>query len=174
MEQPLQNETSEDKTMHDQVGQSDFENLDEDQITQEDDPDYSSERNRSRSFRESYTGDRQGDQSNPENKTITWSWTRSTRDSYVSGRCSDTGKLNCLIRMSVGEGRYKSLTENTWDRLISHSALHRGFSVPDGQCSMADLKPKGPIGSVGPPSGGQAISLTPLFPLYSTGFCCSV
>ena len=42
LEQPLQNETSEDEIMHDQVGQSEFENSDEDQIMQDDDLDYSS------------------------------------------------------------------------------------------------------------------------------------
>ena len=36
LEQPLENETSEDEIMHDQVGQNKFENLDEDQIIQED------------------------------------------------------------------------------------------------------------------------------------------
>ena len=36
LEQPLQNETSEDEIMHDQVGQNEFENSDEDQIMQED------------------------------------------------------------------------------------------------------------------------------------------
>ena len=45
MEQPLQNETSEDKIMHDQVGQNEFENSDQDQIMQ----DYISVRGRSRS-----------------------------------------------------------------------------------------------------------------------------
>ena len=35
--------------MHDQVGQNEFENSDQDQIMQEDDPDYSSVRDRSRS-----------------------------------------------------------------------------------------------------------------------------
>ena len=39
LEQTLQNEMSEDKIMHDQVGQSDFKNSDEDQIMQEDDLD---------------------------------------------------------------------------------------------------------------------------------------
>ena len=52
LEQPLQNETSEDEIMHDQVGLSEFENLDEDQIMQEDDLDYSSVWDRSRSPRE--------------------------------------------------------------------------------------------------------------------------
>ena len=45
-EQPLQYETSEPEIMHDQVGQSDFENSDEDQIMQEDDVDFSSVRDR--------------------------------------------------------------------------------------------------------------------------------
>ena len=39
LEQPLLNETSEDEIMHDQVGQSEFEDSDEDQIMQEDDID---------------------------------------------------------------------------------------------------------------------------------------
>ena len=43
---------SEDEIMHDQVSQSNFENLDEDQIMQEDDLDYSSVLDRSRSPRE--------------------------------------------------------------------------------------------------------------------------
>ena len=42
LEQPLQNEMSEDGIMHDQVGQSEFENSYEDQIMQEDNLDYSS------------------------------------------------------------------------------------------------------------------------------------
>ena len=40
LEQPLQNEMTEDEIMHDQVGQNEFENLDEDQIMQEDNLDY--------------------------------------------------------------------------------------------------------------------------------------
>ena len=40
LEQPLENETSENEIMHNQVGQNEFENLHDDQITQEDDPDY--------------------------------------------------------------------------------------------------------------------------------------
>ena len=47
--------------MHDQVGQSDFENLDEDQMMQEDDLDYSSVRDRSRPPQERNTGERQGE-----------------------------------------------------------------------------------------------------------------
>ena len=78
LEQPLQNETSEDEIMHDQVGQNEFENSDEDQIMQEDGLDYSSVRDRSRSPRERNTGERQAEQSNPENETITRS-TRPTR-----------------------------------------------------------------------------------------------
>ena len=77
LKQPLQNETSEDEIMHDQVGQNEFENSDEHQIMQ-DDPDYSSVWNESRSPKERNTGERQGDQSNPENETITRS-TRPTR-----------------------------------------------------------------------------------------------
>ena len=49
LEQPLQNEKSEGEIMHDLVGQNEFENSDEDQIMQEDDLDYSSVRDRSRS-----------------------------------------------------------------------------------------------------------------------------
>ena len=45
--------------MHDQVGQSEFEDSDEDQIMHEDDPDYSSVRDRSISSRERNTGERQ-------------------------------------------------------------------------------------------------------------------
>ena len=48
-DQPLQNEMSEDEKIHDQMGQNEFENSDGDQIMQEDDPDYCSERDRSRS-----------------------------------------------------------------------------------------------------------------------------
>ena len=58
MEQTLQNEMSEDEIMHDQVGQNEFENSDEDQIMQEDDLDYCSVRDRSRSLRERNTGER--------------------------------------------------------------------------------------------------------------------
>ena len=47
LEQPLQNETSKVKIMLDQVGQNEFENLDEDQIMQEDGSDYSSVRDKS-------------------------------------------------------------------------------------------------------------------------------
>ena len=39
LEEPLLNETSENEIIHDQVGQSEFETLDEDQIMQEDDLD---------------------------------------------------------------------------------------------------------------------------------------
>ena len=52
LEQPSPNETSEDEIMHNQVGQSEFENSDEDQIMQEDASDYSTVRDRSRSPRE--------------------------------------------------------------------------------------------------------------------------
>ena len=71
LEHALQNETSEDELMPDQVGQNEFENSDEDQIMQEDDLDYSSVRDRSRSPRKRNTGERQGEQSNLENETIT-------------------------------------------------------------------------------------------------------
>ena len=64
--------------MHDQVGQDEFENSDEDQIMQEDDLDYSSVWDRSRSPRERNTGERQGEQSNPENETIARRSTRPT------------------------------------------------------------------------------------------------
>ena len=56
LEQPLQNETSEDEIMHDQVGQNEFENSDEDPIMQEDNPDNSSVRDRSRFHIERNTG----------------------------------------------------------------------------------------------------------------------
>ena len=56
LEQPLKNETSKDKIMHDQVGQNEFENSNEDQIMQEDDLDYNSVRDRSRSPEERNTG----------------------------------------------------------------------------------------------------------------------
>ena len=82
MEQPLQNETSEDEIMFDQVGQKEFENSDEDQIMQEDDLDYCSVRDRSRSPRKRNTGERQREQSNPENETIT---RRSTRPTTFQG-----------------------------------------------------------------------------------------
>ena len=65
LEQPLQNETSKDEIMHEQVGQSEFENSDENQIMQEDDLEYSSVRDRSRSPRERNTGER-----DKESKTI--------------------------------------------------------------------------------------------------------
>ena len=74
LEQPLQNETPEDEIMQDKVSQSELENSDEDKIMKEDDLDYSSVRNRSRSPRERNTGG----QSNPENETITRRNTRPT------------------------------------------------------------------------------------------------
>ena len=64
--------------MYDQVGQNEYENSDEDQIMQEDDFDYISVQDRSRSPRERNTGERQEEQSNPENETIIRS-TRPTR-----------------------------------------------------------------------------------------------
>ena len=76
MEQPLQNETSEDEIMDDQLGQNEFENSNEDQMIQEADPDYSIERDKSRSPR---GRKRQEEQSNPENETITRRSTRATR-----------------------------------------------------------------------------------------------
>ena len=57
LEQPLQNEMSKDEIMHDQVGQNELENSDEDQIMQEDNLDYSSVRDRSRSPRERNIGE---------------------------------------------------------------------------------------------------------------------
>ena len=71
LEQPLKNEMSEDEIMHDQVSQSEFEDSDEDQIMQEDNLDYNTVRDRSRSTSERNTGERLGEQSNPENETIT-------------------------------------------------------------------------------------------------------
>ena len=65
--------------MHDQVGQNEFENSDEDQIMQENNPDYSSVRDRSRSSGERNTGERQGEQSTSENETITRRSTKPTR-----------------------------------------------------------------------------------------------
>ena len=64
--------------MYDQVGQNEFENSDGDQIMQEDDLNYSLVRDRSRSPRERSTGERQGEQSNPEKETITRRSTRPT------------------------------------------------------------------------------------------------
>ena len=52
---------------------------DEDQIMQEDDLDYKLVWDRSRSPREKSTWERQGEQSNHENETITWRSTRPTR-----------------------------------------------------------------------------------------------
>ena len=79
LEQTLQNEMSEDGIMHDQVGQNEFENSDEDQIMQEDNPGYSLVQDRSRSLRERNMGERQGEQSNLKNETITKRSTRPTR-----------------------------------------------------------------------------------------------
>ena len=79
LKHPLLNVMSEDEIMHDQVGQSEFENLDEDQIMQEDNLDYSSIWERSRSPRERNMGERQVEQSNLENETITRRSTRPTR-----------------------------------------------------------------------------------------------
>ena len=64
--------------MHDQVGQNEFETSDEDLIKLEDGLDYTSGKERSRSLRERNTGERQEEQSNPENETITRS-SRATR-----------------------------------------------------------------------------------------------
>ena len=66
-----QNETSEDEIMHDQVGHNAFKNLDKDPIMLADDLDYSSVRDRSSFPSERNTRERQGEQSNPDNETIT-------------------------------------------------------------------------------------------------------
>ena len=79
MEQPLQNETSEDEIMRDGVDQNEFENSAEDQIMQEDDFNYSSVLDRCRSHRERNTEERQGKQNDPENETITRRSTRPAR-----------------------------------------------------------------------------------------------
>ena len=79
LEQPLQNEMLEDEIMHDQVGKNEFENSDEVKIMQEDDLDYGSVRDRSRSPRERNTEERQEEHSNPENKTINRRSTRPTK-----------------------------------------------------------------------------------------------
>ena len=50
---------------------NEFENSDEDRTMQEDNPGYSLVRNRWTSPRERNTGERQGEQSNPENERIT-------------------------------------------------------------------------------------------------------
>ena len=71
LEQPFHKETSEDKTMQDQASQNEFENSDEDQIMQEDNLDYNSVRDWSRSPKERNMGERQREQINPENETIT-------------------------------------------------------------------------------------------------------
>ena len=64
--------------MNNQVGENELENSDEDQMMQEDDSDYSLVRDKPRSTRERNTGERQREQSNPENERITRS-TRPTR-----------------------------------------------------------------------------------------------
>ena len=79
LEQPLQNETSKDEIMHDHVGQSEFENSDEDQIMKEDNLDYGSVQDRSRSLRKRNTRERRGEKSNPENETITRKSRRPTK-----------------------------------------------------------------------------------------------
>ena len=78
LEQPSQNETSKDEIMQDQVCQNEFENSDEYQIMQEDDLDYSSVQDRSRSPRERNTEERR-EQNKPEDETITRRSTRPTR-----------------------------------------------------------------------------------------------
>ena len=70
LERPSQNEMSEDEIMHDPVGQNEFENSNENQIIHEDDPDFSSVRDRCRSHRERNTGE-SDKESNLENETIT-------------------------------------------------------------------------------------------------------
>ena len=64
--------------MHDQVCQNEFENSVEVKIMQEDDLDYRSVQDRSRSPRERNTGERQKERNNPEKETITRRSTRST------------------------------------------------------------------------------------------------
>ena len=59
---------SEDEIMHDQIGQNEFGNSNEDQIIQEDDPNYSLMWDRSISPRERNTGERQGEQKFPKMK----------------------------------------------------------------------------------------------------------
>ena len=85
--------------MHDQVDRNKFENSDEDQIMQKDVLDYSSVQER-----------------NKESKVIPKiRQSLEVQDqlgAYVSGRCSDTGKLISLIFMIVRESLNKSLTEN--------------------------------------------------------------
>ena len=68
---------SEDEIMQDQVGQNELENSDEDQIMQEDDPDYRSVRDRFRYPRERNTGDKES-KVIPKNEAITRS-TKPTR-----------------------------------------------------------------------------------------------
>ena len=80
LEQPLQNKTSKNEIMHDQVGQNEFETSDEDKIIQEDDLDYSTVRDGSRSSGERNTGERQGEQSNSENETTTRRRTKPIRE----------------------------------------------------------------------------------------------
>ena len=63
--------------MHDQVDQNEFENLYEDQIMQEDYPDYALVWDRCRSPWERNTGERQGESNNLENL-----WSRQTRLSH--------------------------------------------------------------------------------------------
>ena len=114
LEQPLQNEMSKDEIMHDQVGKSEFENSDEDQIMQENDLDYSSVRDRSRSPRERNTEKYKESKTIPKMKQslAERQVLQGALDPQVLGRCNDNGKLVCLIFMSVSESRYKSLTEN--------------------------------------------------------------
>ena len=78
---------------------------------QEDDLDYRSLQGRSTFSRERNTGESQGEQSNPENETIT----RRTRPIRFR-EMSWFWQINLqLIFMSIRENRYKSLTENNWE-----------------------------------------------------------
>ena len=122
--------------MHDQVGKSEFENSDEDQIMQENDFDYSSVRDRSRFPRERNTRESKiipkMKQSQEEVQDLL-----KAKDPNVSERCSDTGKLICQICMSVRESLYKSLTGNNWEACPTLASC-RGLSadclisIPDG------------------------------------------
>ena len=65
--------------MHDQVGLNEFEKSDENKMIQKDDLNYSLVGDRSLSARERNTREGQGEQSNPENRTITQRSTILTR-----------------------------------------------------------------------------------------------
>ena len=93
------------------MGQSDFENANEDQIMQEDDQcgtelDFPE--------KEMQEWDEESKAIPKMKQSLEVQDLQGATDPYVSGRCSDTGKLICLICMSVRESWYKSLTENNW------------------------------------------------------------